>query len=217
MTRAKFVKRSQKDIWSHGKKVVKTHESGKHKGETYETYDTSVKGSEDDTLVVAKGEGYWQWAFRFGPRHVSKTQPKRSQLTQSEWLGRAYALEEQMAVAEASTAADLSSLKDEWLSEIESMKEEAEERLENMPEGLRENSSSGQTLQEYIDAFEQWYDELDGIDVDIDEDELRSDAEAEIGEDANDRDVMVEEKYNELLLEKVEELLGEMQSTSSGL
>jgi hypothetical protein len=116
-----------------------------------------------------------------------------------------------MAVAEASTPDDLSSLKDEWCSEIESMKEEAEERLDNMPEGLRENSSSGQTLQGYIDAFEQWHDELDGIDVDIDEDELRSEAESE------HEGMTVEEKIEELLLERVEELLGEMQSTSSGL
>jgi Rad3-related DNA helicase len=215
MTRAVFVKKSQKDIWSQGKKVTKTHEAGKHKGETYETYDTSVKGSKDDVLVIAKGESYWHWAFRFGPRHVSKEQPKRSQLTQSEWLGRAYSLEEDMVVAEASTPGDLSSLKDEWCSEIECMKEEAEERLENMPEGLRENSSSGQTLQEYIDAFEQWHDELDGIDVDIDEDEIRSDAhDRSLNEGSEETE---DEIFSELLLEKVEELLGEMQATSSGL
>lgn len=212
MTRATFVKKSQKDIWSQGKKVTRVHESGKHKGEEYTTYDTSVPANKDDVLLVAKGESYWHWAFRFGPKRVSKEEPKRSQLTQSEWLGRAYALEEQMAEATAETADDLSALKDEWLSEIEGMKEEAEERLENMPEGLRENSSSGQTLQEYIDAFEQWHDELDGIDVDIDEDELRGEAESDFtGHDSS------QSKFEELLLEKVEELLDEMQSTSSGL
>lgn len=223
MTRATFVEKAQKDIWQHGVSVTRTHESGKAVGQTYQTHDTSRPRDKDDVLLVKKGESYWHWAFRFGGKHISKTQPKRSQLTQSEWRGRAYGLEEQMAEASASTPDDLSSLKDGWLQEIEEMYDEASGRLENMPDGLRENSSSGQTLQEYIDAFESWKDELDGIDTDIDEDELRREAENEIGEDDErvkdgaDRPSLIEEKFAELLQEKVDEILSEMQSTSSGI
>jgi hypothetical protein len=54
MTRATLVKKARKDIWSQGAKITKTHEAGKHKGETYDTYDTSVKGSKDDVLLIAK-------------------------------------------------------------------------------------------------------------------------------------------------------------------
>ena len=40
---------------------------------------------------IKKGDSYWWWAFmvggRGGPKHYSKTQPKASQLTQSEYLG----------------------------------------------------------------------------------------------------------------------------------
>lgn len=48
---------------------------------------------------------------------------------------------------------------------VEEVKERAEESLENMPEGLRENSDSGQTLQERIDALEEYISELEQVEV----------------------------------------------------
>jgi hypothetical protein len=222
MARAHFVKKARKDIWSQGKEITKTHMSGKNKGNKYTTYDTSVKGDKSDTLLIKKGESYWWWAFRFGGKHISKEEPKRSQLTQSEWLSRAYSVEEEIDEFVCTEPEELESAKDWWLSEIESMKDEAEKRLGNMPEGLQENSSSGQTLQEYIDAFDNWHSELDGIDTDIGEEVLKSEAEESVDEDTEDdgtedRETRINNAYNELLQEKLNEILSEMQSIGSGL
>lgn len=212
MTRATFVKKARNDIWQNGKPVVKTHGKGKNAGQKYEARDRSQPENKQDVLLVKKGESYYHWSFRFGPMHISKTAPKRSQLTQSEWLSQFYQLEEEMAEASASSVEELESLRDDWLQNIESMRDEAQDRLDNMPEGLRENSNSGQTLQEYVDALENWMQELEGVDLSIDEEDLRSQATQEVSENGSEEDL-----YQELVQDKVQELLEEMQSTSSGL
>lgn len=126
-----------------------------------------VKKARKDNPVVSKGESYWWWQFRFGPKRYSATQPRASQLTQSEFLGTIYGLQEQIE--------DLK-LEDDWKEQarefVESLKgdiEEAgstvEDNLSNMPEGLQEGDT-GQMMQERIDACEQWASELEGLDPD---------------------------------------------------
>jgi hypothetical protein len=114
---------------------------------------------------IKKGEPYYWWKFRFGGKHFSKTSPSRSQLTQSGFLSNLYELEDGFSLDREDPASSIEDLK----SEIESMKDECEGNLENMPEGLRENSSSGQLLQERIDQLQEWIDNLESIDADVDE------------------------------------------------
>lgn len=45
---------------------------------------------------IKAGESYYWWKFRFGGKHYSKTPPRRSQLTQSDFLGQLYAIEDEI-------------------------------------------------------------------------------------------------------------------------
>ena len=68
------------------------------------------------------------------------------------------------------------------MDEIDSLKDEAQNALDSMPEHLQETSSSGQTLQEYVDMLEEWYNDLDAIDTDIDEGLSEDDVENRVEE-----------------------------------
>lgn len=124
---------------------------------------TFVKCARKDNQVVKKGESYYWWAFRFGGKRYSKTPPKQSQLTQSDFLGRMYELSERIQVL------TFESLEDEIegiVSEIRELGEEQEEKLSNMPEQLQ-YAPSGETLQSRIDGCEEWANELENIDIEL--------------------------------------------------
>jgi hypothetical protein len=141
---------------------------------------------------IKKGDSYWWWAFAFGPKYKSKTQPTRSQLTQSAFFGTLYAIEDGMSkVFEKMTSSeDIQSAKEETIGEIENLKDETQSSLDNMPEQLQESSPN----QERIDGLENWLSDLESIDTDIDD------------------DLTDEEKAD-----RAEEIIGEICGTSSGL
>ena len=57
---------------------------------------TFVKKARKDNPVAKKGEPYYWWQFAFGTKQYSKTQPARSQLTQSSFLSQLYELQDGM-------------------------------------------------------------------------------------------------------------------------
>lgn len=111
---------------------------------------------------IKAGESYWWWKFRYGGKHVSRTQPRPSQLTQSAYLGQLYDLQDMIGGLEANDG--LESSRDDIVSQLEEMRDTAQESLDNMPDNLRENSSSGEMLQERIDAMENAISEFEGFD-----------------------------------------------------
>lgn len=121
---------------------------------------------------IKKGDTYYKWKFNFGPEHKSKTYPRRSQLTQSDFLGQLYDLQDDMdkrfsgLLTEEEIQSELDTLKDD----IQNLLDEVQERFDGMPDQLRENSSSGEILQERIDALDGWIADLDSVDVSFDED-----------------------------------------------
>jgi hypothetical protein len=144
---------------------------------------------------IKKGDSYWHWAFAFGPKCKSKTQPTRSQLTRSAFLGTLWGIEDGLGdrFKGIVSSEDIQSGIDDLISEIEELKDETEGSLDNMPEQLKD-ADSGQLLQERIDGLESWISELDSIDTDI-YDELTD-----------------EEKQT-----RIEEIIEEIQNTSAGL
>ena len=50
---------------------------------------------------IKKGEPYYWWKFRHDRDRISKTPPRPSQLTQSEYLGRVYGIQERIEDATA--------------------------------------------------------------------------------------------------------------------
>lgn len=125
---------------------------------------TFVKKARKDVpgTEIKAGESYYWWKFRFGGKHYSKTQPRRSQLTQSAYNSQLYDLQDM--IGDLSANDGLESSRDDIVSTLEEMRDTAQESLDNMPDNLRDNSSSGEMLTERIDAMENAISEMEGID-----------------------------------------------------
>lgn len=218
MARATFVKSAQKDIYEKGASVNYESKKGKRAGQTLNKIDRTVPNPKGDTILIAKGEPYYWWAFQYGGKHFSKIAPKPSQLTQSNYLGQLYTIQESIDEISAEGVEDLEGALDAIKSDLESLKEETEGSLENMPESLQ-SSPTGELLQERIDALDNAISELEGIDLDYEEpdtDEIKQEILDETDDEEEQTDEMVEtmieerkeEKLREWLDEKIDEIQG---------
>lgn len=134
----------------------------------------SLITQEDIDRANAGEEGaasYYWWQFAYSPKTLSRTPPKASQLTRSEYLGQAYEIEERIGEFEPESAEDIQCFVEELVSDIRQLGEEQQEKLYNMPEALQD-SDTGVLLQERTTACETIADELECMDFEIDEDEF---------------------------------------------
>jgi hypothetical protein len=114
-----------------------------------------------DQVIVAVGDSYYYWEFRHGGRQVSKTPPRRSQLTQSDKLSRAYQAEEALNDLDRSLSyEDAASEVDSIASDIRDIAQEYRDSIENMPESLQQSSVAEQ-CEEKADELESWADSLE--------------------------------------------------------
>lgn len=134
---------------------------------------------------ISKGDEYYYWAIKLqrgGLVRRSKTYPKRSQLTMSDFLGPAYDLDD--AIADCTSPDDLRALADD----VRTLGGEQQDKLDNMPEGLQQGST-GEMIQERVDNCESWADEIeaasDALENAISE---IDDAEANPSEDDGERE-----------------------------
>jgi len=112
---------------------------------------------------IAKGDSYYWWSFRFGGRRVSKTPPKPSQLTQSEFLSTMYSAQEQVEVMSASTVPELEEIVGDLRSlaeDIRSLGDNQADKLSNMPDNLQQ-AETGQLLESRVGACETIGQDLD--------------------------------------------------------
>lgn len=128
-----------------------------------------VKKAQKDNPAVKKGESYYYWTFRYGGKRYSATPPKRSQLTQSPFLQQLYDLQDD--VSTPSDIDDLEAWAESACDTLQDMRDECEERLDDMPEQLRDTSTSGELLQERIDQCDGAIGELQAISFEFDEEE----------------------------------------------
>ena len=116
-----------------------------------------VKKARKDNPAVKKGQPYYWWKHRFGPKKYSATRPKPSQLTTSEFLGAMYDLQDRLA---ALNVFDVGSLEEvaqdlrDIASEVQEQGEECSSKKDNMPEGLQEGDV-GQLLEERYNQCEE--------------------------------------------------------------
>jgi hypothetical protein len=160
---------------------------------------TFVKAARKDNPVCKKGESYYWWKFRYGGKRYSLTRPRQSELTQSEFLSQAYALQERL---EDLTCEDAQELQDELNSiaeEARNLGEEQQDKLYNMPDQLQDGDV-GQMLEERYNACEEFASELEDI-------AQRCDDVIEMDEEEEDEDFVPEG-------ETVEDLLSEAQGIS---
>ena len=131
---------------------------------------------------IKAGESYYWWSFRFGGKHCSKTSPRPSQLTQSEFLSTAYALQEQIEDMTIDPD-DLQAAADELRSvadEIRNLGQEQEDKIGNMPDSLQE-SDTAQMLNGRAEACEELAGELETAADEIESIDPAGEEEAEDG------------------------------------
>ena len=163
-----------------------------------------VKKARKDNPVCKKGESYYWWKFKFGSKNYSKTQPRASQLTQSDFLSQIYGIDER--ISDMTIEDDFESEIEEIKSDLENLQSECEEKRDNMPEQLQD-APTGELVQERYDSIEEMISELDNVDLEFDEESIKQ--ELEIEDDENDEDF--QKRLEGAVDEKKEEILGEIQ------
>jgi len=125
-------------------------------------------GKDYPQFGIKKGDTHYVWAIKMqrgGVVRRSKTYQRASQLTMSDYKVQAHQLNEQIEDFESDgTIASVESFLDDLKSDAEALRDEQQEKLDNMPEGLQQGTT-GETIQERIDALEAFVSELDGVDV----------------------------------------------------
>jgi hypothetical protein len=178
-----------------------------------------VKKARKDNPVAKVGEPYYWWKFRHGGKKFSKTYPKQSQLTQSEFLSQAYALNETLADLASESIDELRMDAEQIASDFRQLGEEQEEKLYNMPDSLQEGPT-GELLQQRRDDCDDIAQQLEDVEFsEGDDDVLRGNAidalrdeNPDKGDDWTPGDDAVKEKLEELQNEKLEELLSDVQA-----
>lgn len=114
---------------------------------------------------IKRGDSYWWWQFRFEKkRRMSKHKPKRSALTQSDYQGQVWDIED--LIQEISNPDEIFSA----IELIKSLRNDQQRKRDNMPESLQ-NSKNGDLLQERCEALDHWIKLLESVDLE-DEDAL---------------------------------------------
>lgn len=151
---------------------------------------------------IKKGEEAYWWTIKTGPtsgfKTYSKTAPKQSQLTRSEFAGAMCDFQDEIA---ALTADDgLESSVADIAGRIRELGEEQDSKKDAMPEGLQEGPT-GQLLQERSEKCGEIADELDGIDFSDAPTVAEDSSKAEGAEDDDDQ---TEEEYWQAKLDEVQ-------------
>jgi len=185
MPRLNFVKKARKDIYAHGKLITKIHQRGKNAGKEYITRDRSQPEDDKDTLIIKKGESYYWWQFAFSSKRISKTRPPQSALTQSEYYGWLWDLQDGYTSPDYTDESAFELLQndiDELIDQLNEQMEELQDKLDSMPEQLQESSDAGMMLQERIDSLENAVNELECISLDYNEDDDAEEIERQFNE-----------------------------------
>lgn len=117
---------------------------------------------------IKKGDSYYWWKFRLGRssmKRISKTRPRRSQLTLSEFYGTMYDAEDDLeaAVDEFRHGHDLEALAsacEAAKSDVEQAGETCQEKFDNMPDSLQQGET-GQLLEGRVQSCEEIAQALD--------------------------------------------------------
>lgn len=135
---------------------------------------------------IKKGDSYWWWAFRTAYSSVkrfSKTRPRPSQLTQSEYLSSFYGAQETVedAVEEFGKGGCLDDLKaalEDAHQQIDDLRSDCEDKVSNMESAFPGGSPTIDLLQQRAEACESTadsiqsaIDELENIEEPEEEDE----------------------------------------------
>jgi hypothetical protein len=162
---------------------------------------------------IEVGDSYYWWKFRYGGKQYSKTRPRSSQLTQSEFLGEIYALQESIEDLTLDDAPFEDFVK-ETADRLREIANECEEKRYNMPDALQDGDT-GQLLEARAEACNNAADELEAIDLsEFDEDEAREELEDDEVDEDDEIDDSIEDRLDEKRREYYEEQLEQIQTVT---
>jgi hypothetical protein len=127
-----------------------------------------VKANKDHpSFGIAKGDLHYTWSLKTGPRS-SRTfrqinPPRPSQLTTSDFLGKVGDL-----CHDGFDGVESGDCLRDIAEEVRGWGSEEGEKLENMPDGLREGPT-GETLRERAEGCDAWASEIDSAADELDE------------------------------------------------
>ena len=172
-----------------------------HKTKSGFRIDRSKPADENDTIFCRKGDTYYWWQFRYSGKIFSTEYPKQSQLTQSEFYGAVYSLQEEADDWEVNSEDDFTELLEYCKSTIEEIRDEQEKKRDNMISGNEnlENTPVAELLQERYDNMEEIHDELESLDWESFEDEDDENEEDEDSQEFLDHCNEQKEKITEVL------------------
>lgn len=166
--------------------------------------------------AIHKGDSYLRGErFRMKPLIAcTKCGIKSYELSQSDYVQRVGAVCEEWETMYGVSEDTPASI----CEELESLRDDLQDRLDNMPENLRENSETGQLLQERIDTLEDTISELENIDIENLRSEARDQAEVNLepeeGDEAPTEEAIEEETsdlFDESVRQAIEEALGTLE------
>ena len=163
---------------------------------------------------IKEGDGYKWWKFRFGGRRVrclkSECAPKPSDLTQSEFYGTLYDIQDSVETAldefrNGGEPGDLASALNDAAGQLRDLGEECQGKLDNMPEGLQQGDT-GQLLENRAQECESKADELESAAGEVESIELYDDpvkylADNEVAREEKESD----EDYNKRVQKEMDE------------
>lgn len=162
-------------------------------------------------IGVKKGEPYYWWKFknRVGNGTVvkSKTPPKASQLTRSEFASTWRSIEEQIEALPLDES--LHEALQGIAGDLHALADEQDEKFNNMPEGLQQGST-GELLEQRRDAANEWADAIEALDepsreeadpepLEREEGESDEDFQARVEQEQQDAEERADEAYDEAL------------------
>lgn len=146
---------------------------------------------------IKKGDSYKWIKFRFGGRRVrcESCQFKSSDLTQSEFLGQVYDLNDRIGnLTSDMSLEDIQSEVENIIEEFNNLADECDDKRSNMPDSLQD-SEVGCMLESRGDSCRDVASNLEGIDFDFDEEGAREEAIDELdSEDVHTKELTDEVK-----------------------
>lgn len=130
---------------------------------------------------IKRGDGYRWWKFRYGGRRVRCMKPgcapRPSDLTQSEFLGQLYDMEDALQAAldnfrnGMSDPEDCAGVLNDLAQQLRDLGSECQDKFDNMPEGLQQGDT-GQLLENRAQECEGKADELESAASEVESLEL---------------------------------------------
>ncbi len=127
---------------------------------------------------IKKGDSYYWWKFKLGGKCVSKTPPRRSQLTRSEFYATLWDIEDGMVVAPEDELEDVASALESAAEEVRQLGEDCGGKADSLDSAFPNGCPSLELLRERQEACDQLADNLDSAAQEVrdlaDDEELKT-------------------------------------------